>query len=77
MILLRSISKEHRCVKLRMIFTKLLSICSVLIIVAYSRNYLSLCDNCNWEFKGFAVPGTVSTKPTKKPKKEDSSELVS
>jgi hypothetical protein len=28
-----------------------------------------LCDSCNWEFKGFAVPGTVSAKPTKKPKK--------
>ncbi len=31
--------------------------------------YNLLCDNCNWEFKGFAVPGTVSTKPTKKRKK--------
>ena len=31
--------------------------------------YNLLCDNCNWEFTGFAVPGTVSTKPTKKPKK--------
>ena len=30
--------------------------------------YNLLCDNCNWEFKGFAVPGTVSSKPTKKPK---------
>jgi hypothetical protein len=29
-----------------------------------------LCDNCNWEFKGFAVPGTVSAKPTKNPKKK-------
>jgi hypothetical protein len=28
-----------------------------------------LCDNCNWEFKGFAIPGTVSTRPTKKRKK--------
>jgi hypothetical protein len=27
-----------------------------------------LCDNCNWEFTGFAIPGTVSTKPTKKKK---------
>jgi len=33
--------------------------------------YNLLCDNCNWEFKGFAVPGTVSTKPTKKPKQTD------
>jgi len=28
-----------------------------------------LCDNCNWEFKGFAIPGTVTTKPSKKRKK--------
>lgn len=25
--------------------------------------YNLLCDNCNWEFIGFAVPGTVSVKP--------------
>jgi len=31
--------------------------------------YHLLCDNCNWEFAGFAVPGTVSSKPTKKRKK--------
>ena len=31
--------------------------------------YNLLCDNCNWEFRGFAIPGTVSSKPTKKPKK--------
>lgn len=31
--------------------------------------YNLLCDNCNWEFTGFAVPGTVSAKPTKKTKK--------
>ncbi len=31
--------------------------------------YNLLCDNCNWEFKGFAIPGTVSTRPTKKRKK--------
>lgn len=31
--------------------------------------YNLLCDNCNWEFTGFAVPGTVTTKPTRKPKK--------
>lgn len=33
--------------------------------------YNLLCDNCNWEFTGFAVPGTVSAKPTKKPKKDN------
>ena len=22
--------------------------------------YNLLCDNCNWEFRGFAVPGTVN-----------------
>ena len=33
--------------------------------------YNLLCDNCNWEFKGFAVPGTVTTKPTRKSKKDD------
>ena len=31
--------------------------------------YNLLCDGCNWEFKGFAVPGTVSSKPSKKRKK--------
>lgn len=30
-----------------------------------------LCDGCNWEFKGFAVPGTVSTKSSKKRKPEE------
>lgn len=34
--------------------------------------YNLLCDNCNWEFTGFGLPGTVSTKPTKKPKKSSS-----
>ena len=33
--------------------------------------YNLLCDNCNWEFKGFAVPGTVSNKPTGKRKKAE------
>lgn len=32
--------------------------------------YNLLCDNCNWEFVGFAVPGTVSAKPTKSSKKK-------
>jgi hypothetical protein len=27
-----------------------------------------LCDNCNWEFAGFALPWTIPTKPTKKTK---------
>jgi hypothetical protein len=36
--------------------------------------YYLLCDNCNWEFKGFAIPGTVSTKPTKRQKKTNSAE---
>lgn len=31
-----------------------------------------LCDGCNWEFKGFAVPGTVSSKPNRKKKKRES-----
>jgi len=35
--------------------------------------YNLLCDNCNWEFTGFAVPGTVSAKPTKAPKKKQTS----
>ena len=30
--------------------------------------YNLLCDGCNWEFKGFAVPGTVSWKPKRKQK---------
>jgi hypothetical protein len=27
-----------------------------------------LCDTCNWEFIGFAVPGTLSSKSKKKKK---------
>ena len=34
--------------------------------------YNLLCDGCNWEFKGFAVPGTVSAKPNRKKKKRES-----
>ncbi len=30
--------------------------------------YNLLCDNCNWEFTGFAVPGTISHKPSRKSK---------
>jgi hypothetical protein len=37
--------------------------------------YNLLCDNCNWEFTGFAVPGTVSAKPTKSPKKKHTGRL--
>lgn len=33
--------------------------------------YHLLCDGCNWEFKGFAVPGTVSYKPKRKKKKRE------
>ena len=35
--------------------------------------YHLLCDGCNWEFKGFAVPGTVGHKPKskKRPKSEE------
>lgn len=32
--------------------------------------YNLLCNACNWEFKGFAVPGTVSVKPVRKHKKQ-------
>jgi hypothetical protein len=30
--------------------------------------YNLLCDSCNWEFIGFAVPGTITHKPTRKSK---------
>lgn len=33
--------------------------------------YHLLCDGCNWEFKGFAVPGTVSTGRKNKKKIND------
>lgn len=33
-----------------------------------------LCDGCNWEFAGFAVPGTVESKPNRKTKKRKKSE---
>ncbi len=33
-----------------------------------------LCDDCNWEFKGFAVPGTVSKKSAKSRKKQNPAE---
>lgn len=37
--------------------------------------YNLLCDGCNWEFRGFAVPGTVSSK-SKRSKKKNSVESV-
>ena len=36
--------------------------------------YNLLCDSCNWEFTGFAVPGTVSVKPNRKTKKRSTRE---
>ena len=30
--------------------------------------YNLLCDSCNWEFTGFAVPGTVEYAPRRKRK---------
>jgi hypothetical protein len=36
--------------------------------------YNLLCDNCNWEFVGFAVPGTVTAKPNKRAKKNQTIE---
>lgn len=36
--------------------------------------YNLLCDSCNWEFRGFAIPGTVSTKSAKKRKKANGDE---
>ena len=35
-----------------------------------------LCDTCNWEFVGFAVPGTLSSKPNKKKKKTISEKVA-
>jgi hypothetical protein len=35
--------------------------------------YNLLCDACNWEFKGFAVPGTVTNKPSRKEKSKSKS----
>lgn len=34
--------------------------------------YHLLCDACNWEFAGFAVPGTVTTRPVKRRKTDHS-----
>lgn len=35
--------------------------------------YNLLCDSCNWEFKGFAVPGTVSSRSRSSKKKQTAS----
>lgn len=32
--------------------------------------YNLLCDKCNWEFNGFAVPGTVDTRSNSRKKKQ-------
>lgn len=36
--------------------------------------YNLLCDGCNWEFRGFAVPGTVTAKSAKR-RKTDETEI--
>ena len=33
--------------------------------------YNLLCDNCNWEFIGFAIPGTVSSKSKRRKKSSE------
>ena len=38
--------------------------------------YNLLCDQCNWEFIGFAVPGTISHKPIRKNKPNQKASLV-
>lgn len=38
--------------------------------------YNLLCDSCNWEFVGFAVPGTVSHRPTRGNKSKQSGNFV-
>ncbi len=42
-----------------------------LLLKAVFRYHL-LCDDCNWEFSGFAIPGTV---PKKIKKKRNSTEI--
>jgi hypothetical protein len=34
----------------------------------FLMRYNLLCDGCNWEFVGFAVPGTITHKPIRKSK---------
>ena len=38
--------------------------------------YNLLCDSCNWEFVGFAVPGTVSHRPTRSNKSKQAENIV-
>jgi len=38
--------------------------------------YNLLCDGCNWEFKGFAVPGTVDHNPKKGKKRKSGEKLA-
>lgn len=38
--------------------------------------YNLLCDECNWEFSGFAIPGTVSDKTRKRKDKMRLGELT-
>ena len=40
---------------------------TLLISKIFFRYHL-LCDKCNWEFTGFAVPGTVESKAERKKK---------
>lgn len=41
------------------------------VVSKFVFRYYLLCDGCNWEFKGFAVPGTVeyASKARKKKKR--------
>jgi hypothetical protein len=38
--------------------------------------YHLLCDSCNWEFAGFAVPGTVASRPAKSSRKRQSGRVA-
>lgn len=40
------------------------------IFLKLIARYHLLCDACNWEFTGFALPGTVTSKPRRKKTKE-------
>lgn len=40
------------------------------VLMRIIGRYHLLCDNCNWEFTGFAVPGTTTSKPTRRPRTE-------
>lgn len=45
------------------------------ILFKLAFRYNLLCNNCNLEFKGFAIPGTVSRKTKKKPKSDETSKM--